>query len=99
MDSVFNPSAADATGALLILTLAVTAILLTRWSIDGSGLPLLRRMIGRAGGKPDDEADPLPGENQATAAQDCPICRNRDECEAAAEDFDGEIPEYCPNRR
>ena len=100
MDSVFNPSAADVMGALLIFTLVVMVLMLARWTGDGSKPLLLRRMIARAGGRLDDSADPLLGEKLASAARACAGCRNRDECEALlADHFAEEIPEFCPNRR
>lgn len=100
MESVLDLSPADVMAALLILTLLVMVFLLAGRTDDGSKPLLLRRMIARAGGRLDASADPLLGERLASAARACAGCRNREECEALlADNFGGEIPEYCPNRR
>lgn len=100
MISIFNPSAVDVMGALLILTLVIMVFMLVRWTGDGSKPLLLRRMIARAGGKLDASADPLLGEKLASAARACAVCQNREECETLlADHFAEEIPDFCPNRR
>lgn len=100
MDSVFNVTLAEAMAAMLFLTLGVMIFLLIRWQDDGSRPLLLKRMIARAGGRLDASADPLLGEKLASAARACAGCRSREECEALlADNFDGDIPDYCPNRR
>ncbi|MBE9553016.1 MAG: hypothetical protein IMF05_06110 [Proteobacteria bacterium] len=100
MDSVLSLSLADAMGALLVLTLGVMVVLLSLRMDGDSRPPPLKRMIGRAGGKLDTSADPLLGASLATAARICKGCENLERCEfLLAENFDGEIPDYCPNRR
>jgi len=100
MDSVINITLADVMAAMLFLTLAVMIFLLFRWQGDGSRPLLLKRMIARVGGRLDASADPLLGEKLASAARACAGCKSREECEELlASNLDGEIPEYCPNRR
>ena len=100
MDSVFDLTLAEVMAAMLFLTLGVMVFLLIRWQDDGSRPLLLNRMIARAGARLDASADPLLGERLASAARACAGCKSRDECELLlADNFDGEIPEYCPNRR
>jgi hypothetical protein len=100
MDSVLNLSPVDAMGALLFLTLGVIVFLLSL-RMDGDSRPLpLKRMIARAGGKLETSADPLLGEKLASASRTCKGCENQEQCEdLLADNFDGEIPEYCLNRR
>ena len=99
MDSVLSLSPADVMGALLVLTLGVMVVLLSLRMDGGSRPSPLKRMIARAGGKLDISADPLLDESLASAARTCKGCENQEQCEfLLAENFDGEIPEYCPNR-
>jgi hypothetical protein len=100
MELIRNPSPANSMAALLLLTLCIMVILLVRWTDDGPRPLLLKRMIARAGGRLDASTDPLLGEELASAARACAVCRNQKECEALlAEHFTNDIPEYCPNRR
>jgi hypothetical protein len=99
MDSVLNLSPADAMGALLFLTLGVIVFVLSL-SMDGVSRRFpLKRMTSRAGGTLDTPVDPLLDESLASAARTCKGCEKQAQCEILlAENFDGEIPEYCPNR-
>ncbi len=99
MDSVLNLSPADAMGALLFLTLGVIVFLLSLPMNGVSRRFPLKRMTSRAGGKLDNSVNPLLDESLASAARTCKGCGNHEQCEVLlAENFDGEIPEYCPNR-
>lgn len=100
MDSVLSLSPANAMGVLLFLTLGVMVFLLSLRMDGDSRRFLLKRMIARAGGKLDTSADPLLGESLASAARTCKRCENQEQCEALlADNFDGEIPDYCANKR
>lgn len=100
MDSVLNLSPADAMGVLLFLTLGVIAFLLFLRMDGDSRPPPLKRMIARSGGKLDISTDPLLSKNLASAARTCRGCTKQEQCEFLLTDnFDGEIPDYCPNRR
>jgi hypothetical protein len=100
MDTVLSLTMADVVAALLLLTLMVAIFLFARWTNDESRPLLLKRMISRAGAKLTQSDDPLLGDKLAAAARVCAGCRNREECEILlAEESEGDIPDYCPNRR